>query len=941
MRHLLLLSSALLLGSATLHAQERDLAFTATDGASSTALRAGLDPSATDGIDPSLGEQEQPPRPPSGVFEARFSLAALGQGAYVDYRQGGNDFEGSVAHPIVWQLGTGTSFTLTHDLPEGVTAVLSDPFGGGIFSVAMSGEGEAALTAQQSLVGQGTLTITYTATAANSAPVFTSTPAEVGQVGVAYSYAVTTTDSDGDEVTLTAPTLPDWLTFDGTTLTGTPTEAGSFDVVLSATDGTDSAEQSFTIVVTAAANAAPSFTSTPTAIGQVGSAYSYAVTTNDADMDAVTVSATTLPSWLSFAAASGGGTLSGTPTAAGSFAVVLSATDGTDSAEQSFTIVVTAAANSAPVFTSTPVEVGQVGVAYSYAVTTTDSDGDEVTLTAPTLPDWLTLDGATLSGRPTAAGSFAVVLSATDGTDSAEQSFTIVVTAAANAAPSFTSTPVEVGQVGVAYSYTVTVTDADNDALTVTAPTLPAWLSFTPVTNGGTLAGTPTEAGSFNVVLSVTDGTDSAEQSFTVAVTAVANAAPSFTSTPTEVGQVGIAYSYAVTTNDADMDAVTVSATTLPAWLTFTPATNGGTLTGTPTEAGSFNVVLSVTDGTDSAEQSFTIVVTAAANSAPVFTSTPVEVGQVGVAYSYAVTTTDSDGDEVTLTAPTLPDWLTFDGTTLTGTPTEAGSFDVVLSATDDTDSAEQSFTVVVTPSQTGGSAERELVFTARDGASSVELRAGLDPSATDGIDAALGEAELPPLPPAGVFEARFTGSDLGQGSYRDYRTGSASFEGTTTHTLAWQLGSGTFALDYDLPDGVTATLVDAFGGAVLNASLSGSGTVEVTNAALTSATLTLVYGTPTSAAENAEAKPLGLNAPFPNPTSGPLSVSVTLLAPEHVTLSVYTAVGERVAVLADRVVGSGTSTFDWSAAHLANGLYFLRMESERETATRRLIVTR
>ena len=64
------------------------------------------------------------------------------------------------------------------------------------------------------------------------------------------------------------------------------------------------------------------------------------------------------------------------------------------------------------------------------------------------------------------------------------------------------------------------------------------------------------------------------------------------------------------------------------------------------------------------------------------------------------------------------------------------------------------------------------------------DLFFGLDKNATNGLDAGLGENELPPFPPTGVFEARFIGNDigipaLGLGTYRDYRTGDLSYNGT------------------------------------------------------------------------------------------------------------------------------------------------------------------
>jgi hypothetical protein len=73
------------------------------------------------------------------------------------------------------------------------------------------------------------------------------------------------------------------------------------------------------------------------------------------------------------------------------------------------------------------------------------------------------------------------------------------------------------------YTYTVTVGDPDldyGDVLTVTASTLPGWLTLIqtgPVT--ATLSGTPGDPREYQVVLRVTDRVGAfAEQSFTITV---------------------------------------------------------------------------------------------------------------------------------------------------------------------------------------------------------------------------------------------------------------------------------------------------------------------------------------------------------------------------------------------------------------------------------------
>ena len=130
-----------------------------------------------------------------------------------------------------------------------------------------------------------------------------------------------------------------------------------------------------------------------------------------------------------------------------------------------------------------------------------------------------------------------------------------------------------------------------------------------------------------------------------------------------------------------------------------------------------------------------------------------------------------------------------------------------------------------------------DIPLTVRDNAgASKQVRFGLDPTATDGINAMLSEKELPPLPPAGVFDARFIGADisvpaLGNGSWRDYRQGTTTFSGTKTHEIQYQVGLGTsIIISWTLPAGVTGTIQDLLGGIALNKAMTGTDSVIVTN---------------------------------------------------------------------------------------------------------------
>lgn len=127
--------------------------------------------------------------------------------------------------------------------------------------------------------------------------------------------------------------------------------------------------------------------------------------------------------------------------------------------------------------------------------------------------------------------------------------------------------------------------------------------------------------------------------------------------------------------------------------------------------------------------------------------------------------------------------------------------------------------------------------FVISDGVNTTLLRYGIDTSATDGINPLLGEAELPPPPPAGVFDGRFIGSDigipaLGQGVARDYRFGGATFAGTRVHAIQYQLATtgDSLRLFWNLPTGVTGQIQDFVTGTVVNVAMSGAGRFVVPN---------------------------------------------------------------------------------------------------------------
>jgi len=117
----------------------------------STTLWFGLDSTASDGIDVSLGEDELPPFPPKKVFEARFvgddiDLPQLGLGSYKDLRKGDDLFGGAVRHEIKHQTFNNSKLTLAWDLPDNVSGHLVDLYGGTYLDKSMRGAGKVSIS---------------------------------------------------------------------------------------------------------------------------------------------------------------------------------------------------------------------------------------------------------------------------------------------------------------------------------------------------------------------------------------------------------------------------------------------------------------------------------------------------------------------------------------------------------------------------------------------------------------------------------------------------------------------------------------------------------------------------------------------------------------------------------------------------------------------------
>ena len=495
--------------------------------------------------------------------------------------------------PYTWSVGSGS-------LPSGLSiasgVISGTPAAAGSFTF------QVTVTDSQQATATGTFTIRITA----AALVITTTFLPAGTVGTVYT--ATTLAATGGTPPYTwsvAPgsTLPGGLSLSSAgVVSGTPSVAGTFPVTLQVTDSAQvAATKSYSIAVAAAAAPLSIFTnqvSVPS--GQAGVAYTETfAATGGTTPYSWYITAGALPPGLNLNQSTG--SVTGTPTAAGTFTFTVEVADiGDHSVFQPFTITVIAAVK---ITTPSSLAAGITGTPYTQQVAASGGVAPYVwSVAAGSIPSGLSLSTSTglLSGTPTTPGTYNFTIGVVDQSKQTDSvAYTIAIVAPLSIT---TATTLPGGVVGAAYTQTFAATGGSSPyQWSVSTGTLPIGLTLNAST--GSLAGTPTAAGTFNFTIRVADvGARSATASFTMVVTA----ALSITTTSLPGATVGIAYNQALAlAGGAAPVTWSIASGALPAGIALNP----GSLNGIPSAPGTFTFTVSVTGGGQTATQSLTMTV--------------------------------------------------------------------------------------------------------------------------------------------------------------------------------------------------------------------------------------------------------------------------------------------------------------------------------------------
>jgi hypothetical protein len=188
------------------------------------------------------------------------------------------------------------------------------------------------------------------------------------------------------------------------------------------------------------------------------------------------------------------------------------------------------------------------------------------------------------------------------------------------------------------------------------------------------------------------------------------------------------------------------------------------------------------------------------------------------------------------------------------------------------------------------------------------------------GSEAALAMFAMPPVPPAGAFDARFATVDGGAQSVG---------HGTEASELAVLLqgAQAPVTLSWDIRNGAQYRLSDGAEGSLFaTAVLTGKGETTIGVSGLRK----LVISSSGSAELPAE---FALDQNYPNPFNPSTTIRFALPVDSRVTLEVVNALGQRVAELASGPLSAGYHTAQWDGSLsggriAASGVYFARFSA-------------
>ncbi len=242
----------------------------------------------------------------------------------------------------------------------------------------------------------------------------------------------------------------------------------------------------------------------------------------------------------------------------------------------------------------------------------------------------------------------------------------------------------------------------------------------------------------------------------------------------------------------------------------------------------------------------------------------------------------------------------------------------------------EVSFKVPLTVSNAGNANTKDIYF-------------GGHRNATYCIDAELGEAELPPFPPSGVFEVRFVDSRtgdakcMGEGMELDLREWSTTAAIKDTIVVKFQPGDPGYPVTFSWP----ANLNQFYSAATLRAGsdvvdMLTQTSIEISDDLVNSVRIIATKVINGINIENEIPTSFELFQNYPNPFNPSTKIKFSVPTQSNVDVTIFDVLGRKINTLVSENMKPGVYSIEWNGVNYQNspvssGIYYCRMNATDE----------